>query len=167
MLGPFLLATFATSFLLVWRRFPHLHSAKYFALSYGSLSLALTLDWTREVFDPVVASYLTNIPYLSAVAFYAAGVFAFSNRAVPWRALAGLLLIIIIAMVWFRHISPSLVWRTVTMTFGVSVIMLFGVISNFPHTKTKLKRLFSGRSHQFRSYRWREQSSHSWPKLIA
>lgn len=140
LLGPFLLATFSISFFVIWRRFSDLRSTLYFALSYGSLAVALTLDWSRDSFDPVVASYLTNIPYLSTVVFYATGIFAFSNRPVPWRRLASLVLMILALMIWYRHISPSLVGRTITMTFGVSGIMLFAVVSNFPHTTAPLKK---------------------------
>ena len=140
LLGPFLLATFSISFFVIWRRFSDLRSTLYFALSYGSLAVALTLDWSRDSFDPVVASYLTNIPYLSTVVFYAGGIFAFSNRPVPWRRLASLVLMILALMIWYRHISPSLIGRTITMTFGVSGIMLFAVVSNFPHTTAPLKK---------------------------
>ncbi len=140
LLGPFLLATFSVSFLLIWRRFSDLRSTLFFALSYGSLALALTLDWMRDGFDPIVASYLTNIPYLSTVTFYAAGLFVFCNRPVPWRKLGGILAIIAAFMVWFRHIEPDLVGRTITMTFGVSAIMLFGVVSTFSYTTNRLKK---------------------------
>lgn len=140
LLGPFLLATFAISFFVIWRRFSDLRSTLYFALSYGSLAVALTLDWTRESFDPVVASYLTNIPYLSTVVFYAAGLFTFSNRPVPWRRLAALVAVILASMIWYRHISPNLIGRTITMTFGVSGIMLFAVALTFAHTTAPLKK---------------------------
>jgi class 3 adenylate cyclase len=140
LLGPFLLATFSISFFVIWRRFSDLRSTLYFALSYGSLAIALTLDWTRESFDPVAASYLTNIPYLSTVVFYAAGIAAFSNRPVPWRRLAAFVMIILVSMIWYRHVSPNLIGRTITMTFGVSGIMLFAVALSFPHTTTSLKK---------------------------
>lgn len=140
LLGPFLLATFSISFFVIWRRFTDLRSTLYFALSYGSLAVALTLDWSRDSFDPVVASYLTNIPYLSTVVFYAAGIFAFNNRSVPWHWLAALVLAVLALMIWYRHVSPNLIGRTITMTFGVSSIMLFAVISTFPHTTTTLKK---------------------------
>lgn len=140
LLGPFLLAVFSVSFFVIWRRFSDLRSTLYFAVSYGSLAIALTLDWSRDSFDPVVASYLTNIPYLSTVVCYAAGVFAFSNRPVPWRRLAALVFAILALMIWYRHISPSLIGRTITMTFGVSGVMLFAVISTFPHTTALLKK---------------------------
>lgn len=140
LLGPFLLAVFSISFFVIWRRFSDLRSTLYFALSYGSLAIALTLDWSRDSFDPVVASYLTNIPYLSTVVFYAAGIFAFSNRPVPWHRLATLVLVILVLMIWYRHISPNLIGRTITMNFGVCGIMLFAVASTYPHTTALLKK---------------------------
>lgn len=140
LLGPFLLATFSISFFVIWRRFPDLRSTLYFGLSYGSLAIALTLDWMRGAFDPVMASYLTNIPYVATVVFYAAGIFLFSNRPVPWRTLSVLVLMIFGLMIWYRHIEPNLIGRTITMTFGVSGIMLFAVIRCIPHTDAALKR---------------------------
>lgn len=140
LLGPFLLATFSISFFIIWRRFSDLRSTLYFAFSYGCLALALTLDWSREIFDPILASYLTNVPYLLTVVFYAVGVFAFNNRPVPWRWLAALVVVILASMIWFRHINPNLIGRTITMTFGVSSIMLFAVALTFPHTTTRLKK---------------------------
>lgn len=140
LLGPFLLATFAISFLVIWRRFPDLRSTRFFAISYASLAAALTLDWMRESFDPVAATYLTNIPYLSSAVFFAAGVFTFSDRPVPWRKLAVILAVITAAMIWYRHISPDLIGRTVTMNFGVAGIMLFGVVFAWPHTTAPLKK---------------------------
>ncbi|MBL4811012.1 MAG: adenylate/guanylate cyclase domain-containing protein [Rhodobacteraceae bacterium] len=138
LLGPFLLATFAISFLVVGRKFPRLHSAFYFAFCYASLALALTLDWTRDSFDPVLATYLTNIPYLTTAIFFAAGLFAINNRAVPWRKFAGFALGILVLMIWFRHIRPDLIWRTIIMTFGVSGIMLFGTIANLRDAKSQM-----------------------------
>lgn len=140
LLGPFLLVTFSISFLLIWRRFSDLRSTLYFGISYGSLALALALDWMREAFDPVIASYMTNIPYLSTVTFYAVGLFVFCNRPVPWRQLGAIVTLILASMVWFRHISPDLVGRTITMTFGVSGIMLFAVVSTFPYATNSLKK---------------------------
>lgn len=140
LLGPFLLVTFSISFFIIWRKFSVLRSTLYFALSYGSLALALTLDWSRDNFDPVLASYLTNIPYVMAVVFYAVGVFNFSNQPVPWRWLAAFVALIFVSMMWFRHICPNLIGRTITMTFGVSGIMLFTVVLTLPHTTTRLKK---------------------------
>lgn len=140
LLGPFLLATFAISFFVIWRRFSDLHSTLYFAFSYGSLAIALILDWMRGSFDPVVASYLTNIPYLSTVVFYAAGLFILSDRPVPWLKLTALIAVILVSMIWFRHINPNLIGRTITMTFGVSGIMLFAVALTFAHTTDPLKK---------------------------
>ncbi|WP_178346852.1 adenylate/guanylate cyclase domain-containing protein [Marivita hallyeonensis] len=140
LLGPFLLATFSISFLLVQRRFPHLRSAIYFAASYASLACALTLDWLRVSFDPVVATYLTNIPYLSTAVFFAAGLFQVNDRDVPWRSITGAGLAVFLGVLWFRHVQPDLIMRTVVMTFGVSAILLYAVFRVLPHAPAGLKR---------------------------
>lgn len=141
LLGPFLLATFSVCFFLIWRRFPDLRSALFFALSHVCLTLALTFEALRGTFGPNLTTYSTNIPYLVAAIFYAAGICALCGREAPWRRSTALALVTIAAVAWFRHIDEDVVARTLVIHFGLAAIIGLALALSLRQKVERLKRV--------------------------
>lgn len=141
-IGPAVLSIFALGFLVVNRTFPSLKSTIWFGLSYASLSIALTLDFLRDNFSPVMATYMTNIPYLTTSICFATGVRLLHNQPAALSRSLTIAGIAFVLLVYFRHFDLSIVARTVVVTCAVPAIIMLALWDGRTTKKGSLIKAF-------------------------
>lgn len=141
LISPLIFFLFFAGFIVIRLYAPHLRAPAFFAASYFCAGLGFTIDFFRDAMNPVLASFLTNIPFIGVTVLMAAGLSCLANLKPSWRFLAIAALATFLGMTWFRLVDPTIIGRTWVMNLGTTVIITATLFRVHAHMRTGLERL--------------------------
>ncbi|KKB09628.1 GGDEF domain-containing protein [Devosia chinhatensis] len=128
LLNPAIALTFATVFLMLWRRFPDRHHLIHVVFAFALCAIGFTVRDFPVFLNELSTRLVANFAFIGSAMLACGAALALASRTIPWTRMSLISGIGLVVFGYFLFVVPSTTTRVVVLGITMSLLAFTAVV---------------------------------------